>query len=318
MAKDLIPTASTAPALAAELDRAAGYARAAKAEATRRAYKSDFALFEAWATERQAPVLPAAPETVAAFLAYEADRGTKPSTINRRAAAIRYAHRLAAHTSPTGDERVRAVLRGIRRSRGVAPAKKAPATSDVVIGMAMAANGALVDARDRALLLLGFAGAFRRSELVTLDVADLQETREGLLITIRKSKTDQESAGQTVAILRGETACPVKALLTWLDRAGITDGPLFRPISRGGRVRDRRLTDKSVADIVKKRAEKIGLDPSTFSGHSLRAGFATSAAARGANLFKIMDVTRHKSVDTLRGYVRNVEAFKDHAGSGLL
>lgn len=118
--------------------------------------------------------------------------------------------------------------------------------------------------------------------------------------------------------MRGEIACPVQALRAWLDRAEITAGPIFRSVSRSGRISNSRLTDRSVANIVKSRAARVGLDPDTFSGHSLRAGFATSAAARGANLFKIMDQTRHKSVDTLRGYVRSAEAFKDHAGAGLL
>ena len=172
--------------------------------------------------------------------------------------------------------------------------------------------------RDRALLLLGFSIAARRSELVALNVADIVENEHGLMVRIRRSKTDQEGRGATVAVPRGAIACPVKALQAWLDAAGITEGPIFRPVLRGGAVATTRLTDRSVANIVKVHAERLGLDPATFSGHSLRAGFATSAAARGANLFKIMDVTRHKSVDTLRGYVRDAELFRDHAGQGML
>jgi site-specific recombinase XerD len=172
--------------------------------------------------------------------------------------------------------------------------------------------------RDRALLLLGFAGAFRRSELVALDVADIVETGTGLLVTIRRSKTDQDGEGVTIAIARGDVACPVRAVREWLDAAGIESGPIFRPINKASTVAAEQLTDQSVANIVKAYAGLAGYDASLFSGHSLRSGFLTSAAAKGASIFKMMDVSRHKSVDTLRGYVRDAELFKDHAGAGLL
>jgi site-specific recombinase XerD len=167
------------------------------------------------------------------------------------------------------------------------------------------------------LLLLGFAGAFRRSELVTLDCEDIEESETSIKITIRHSKTDQEGQGATIAIVRGSIACPVETLRAWRTAASITTGPLFRSIREGGKVGER-LTDQSVAAIVKAHAERVGLDPKVFAGHSLRAGFLTSAAKRGASIFKMMDVSRHRSVDTLRGYVRDAEIFKDHAGAGLL
>jgi integrase len=171
---------------------------------------------------------------------------------------------------------------------------------------------------DRALLLLGFALAARRSELVALDVADLEECPEGLRVTIRRSKTDQEGAGAVVAVCRGSIACPVASVKDWLAAADIADGPVFRRVGKGGRVLPGRLHPQNVALIVKAYAARLGLDPGAFSGHSLRSGFLTSAAARGASLFKMMDVSRHKSVDTLRGYVRDADAFRDHAGAGLL
>jgi site-specific recombinase XerD len=316
---DLVPVQTGALALpAAEVEAAADYARAEKATATRRAYGTDFRIFREWCAERQVDALPASPATVAAFLAWEAERLTKPSTIGRRVAAIRYAHKLAGMTLPTDDERVRATVRGIRRTVGTAPDKKAPATADRIVAMAPLAGGRLADVRDRALLLLGFAGAFRRSELVALDREDIEETAEGLRVTIRHGKTDQEGAGATIAIVRGLLACPVEALKAWLAAAAITEGSLFRPIGKGGRLQSGRLTDRSVANIVKAHAKRAGLDPAQFAGHSLRAGFLTSAAKRGASIFKMMDVSRHRSVDTLRGYVRDAEIFKDHAGAGLL
>jgi integrase len=184
--------------------------------------------------------------------------------------------------------------------------------------MAPVATTRLGDLRDRALLLLGFAGAFRRSELVALDREDIEETNDGLRVTIRRGKTDQEGKGAIIAIIRGAVACPAAAYKAWIDAAKISTGPVFRPIAKGERLVQTRLTDRSVAKIVKAHAARVGLDPAVFSGHSLRSGFLTSAAARGASIFKMMDVSRHKSVDTLRGYVREADLFRDHAGSGLL
>jgi site-specific recombinase XerD len=316
----LVPVASAAelPAcLAPALERAADLARQEKAGATRRAYGSDFEIFRAWCAYRGVSALPATPESVAAFLASEVDRGIRPSTIGRRVASIRYAHKLAGHPVPTDDERVKATVRGIRRTQGTAARKKAPATAERVIAMALGTGDGLKGVRDRALLLLGFAGAFRRSELVALDCEDIEECETGLRVAIRHSKTDQEGQGATIAIVRGSIACPVEALRAWLNAAGIAAGPLFRSIRKGSKVGDR-LTDQSVVDIVKLHAERVGLDPASFAGHSLRAGFLTSAAKRGASIFKMMDVSRHRSVDTLRGYVRDAEIFKDHAGTGLL
>jgi site-specific recombinase XerD len=174
--------------------------------------------------------------------------------------------------------------------------------------------------RNRAIILLGFAGAFRRSELVALNVEDLEETPEGMLATLRRSKTDQQGLGRRVAIPRGEIACPVAALRAWLDAAGITEGAIFRRIfnKRAQRVTERRLAPRNVAAIVKQSAARLGFDPSTFGGHSLRAGFVTSAVKRGANLIKITDVTGHKSLEMLKTYSGDAEAFVGHAGAGLL
>jgi site-specific recombinase XerD len=253
-----------------------------------------------------------------AYLAHEAEAGAAASTITRRCAAIRYAHRLADLEPPTNSEKVRATLRGIRRTIGAAPTRKAPVLADTARAIALAAPDSLKGIRDRALLLLGFAGAFRRSELVALDVADLEETEEGLRVTIRRSKTDQEGQGQVIAIIRGGSTCPVKAVKTWLAASGIIEGPLFRPVAKGGRLGEQRLTDKSVCDLVKHYAKRLGLDAATFGAHSLRSGFLTSAARRGASVFKMRDVSRHKSMDVLQAYVRDAELFRDHAGARLL
>src|SRR5919204_198374 len=193
---------------------------------------------------------------------------------------------------------------------------KAPAVVTDLERMLLKLPNTRVGLRDRALLLLGFAGAFRRSELVALNVADLEETEDGFRVTIRKSKTDQEGQGQTIGIMRGSAACPVRAVKAWLATAGISEGAIFRPVP--GEVAAERLAPRAVANIVKKYARQLGLPINDFSAHSLRSGFLTSAARRGASVFKMRDVSRHTSMDVLQGYVRDAELFHDHAGAGLL
>lgn len=317
------------PVEAAERVRA--YQRASKADATVRAYTTDWREFQAWCARTGFPSAPASPEAVAAFLVSEAEAGRSASTIGRRCAAISYAHKLAKQTDPTADEEVRAAMKGIRRRVGVAPKRKAAATAEIVAAMLMRMPDTMTGKRDRALLALGFAGAFRRSELVALDVADLTEHADGMRVLVRRSKTDQAGAGTEKAIPHGRFIRPVALLREWLDAAGITEGPLFRPVSRSGRVRSvgsnaevgtepraPRLTTQAVADIIKRYAEAAGLDPALFGAHSLRAGFVTTAAERGADLAKIMEVSGHKDPRTVVGYIRRANAFKDHAGGGFL
>lgn len=300
------------------LQAAGKYIAAQLADATRRAYRSDARVFAEWCEERQLQPVPASPETVAEFLAHQADAGTKPATLRRRIAAIRFVHQAAGVESPTSSMVVAATLKGIFNRVGVKPTRKAPATAPRIREMIQHCPDSLIGQRDRALLLLGFAGAFRRSELVGLTLADLEETANGLRVTIRRSKTDQQGAGQTIAIVRGDVHCPVEAIKAWVQAAGINEGHVFRSVGKGGRVNPKPLSTKSVAGIVKSHASRAGLNPDDFSGHSLRAGFLTSAAEAGANLFKLMEVSRHKSVETVRGYVRNADLFKGHAGEGLL
>jgi site-specific recombinase XerD len=263
--------------------------------------------------------LPATAESLCAFLTDEATLGKRASTLGRRLAAVRYFHRAAGYETPTSDETVKAVLAGIRRTIGTAPVRKRAATADIVLSM-VPRGDTLRQLRDRAIILLGFAGAFRRSELVALNVDDIEFTTEGALVTLRRSKTDQEGLGRRVAIPRGEIACPVAALRAWLDAAAITEGVIFRRIinKRAQRVLEARLAARNIAAVVKAGAARLGFDPSTFGGHSLRAGFVTSAVKRGANLIKITDVTGHRSLEMLKTYSRDAEAFVGHAGTGLL
>jgi integrase len=229
------------------------------------------------------------------------------------------AHETQGYDTPTQHKGVKAVINGIKREKGIAPRKKAPATAERITSMiAHCYTDTLAGLRDKALLLLGFAGAFRRSELVAITMKDIERTPEGIKVIIRKSKTDQDGQGQTVAILNGTRFRVVDALLAWLYAANINDGYLFRPIKKGGHLQARALTDRSVASIVKNYASKAGLVVDDFSGHSLRAGFITSGAQAGADLFKLMEVSRHKKPETIMGYVRESKLFENHAGQKFL
>jgi site-specific recombinase XerD len=302
----------------AEMAQALSFAEMEKSQGTRRAYSSDFRIFTAWCGARDLGSMPASAGTVARFLSSQATSAKKSSTIGRRAAAIGHFHKVNGHEPPTNSEAVKAVVRGIRRSIGCAPVRKAPATSDLVTRMLERCDGSLIGLRDRALLALGFGGAFRRSELVALEVSDLLATADGFRVTIRKSKTDQEGEGQEIAVPRGCRIEPVKAIEAWLAASGITAGPVFRPIAKGGRVLDVPLSGHSAAAIVKRYALAAGLDPSTFAGHSLRAGFLTSAAEAGSSVLKMVEVSRHKSIDMLTTYVRRSNLFREHAGAAFL
>ncbi|MCB2190545.1 MAG: tyrosine-type recombinase/integrase [Deltaproteobacteria bacterium] len=302
-----------------ELEQAKYFFNQQHAPSTLRAYRSDWAIFERWCHARGIQPLPAAPEAVAVFLGSQAADGSKPATLTRRVAAIRYFHIMAGITdSPTASEIVRSTMKGIRRALGTAKAQKAPVTTDRLLKMLDQVPETLQGYRDRAILLLGFAGAFRRSELANLLVSDLEDVPSGLRVHIRKSKTDQEGAGQVVPIIKGDKVCPVKTVTKWLQVANIKKGPVFRRLGKGGKIFKKSLTPYSIGKIVKRYAEMAGYDPMDYGGHSLRSGFLTSAAMNGASIFKMMDISRHKSMDTLKGYVRLAEEFKDHAGGGLL
>jgi integrase len=311
----------SALAVAPELVEAArGYAQAATAEATRRAYARQWRAFVAWCEAQQLEALPAQPGTVALYLSHLAESGRKVATVEQAAAAIAAAHRAAGHPSPREDAGLRLVLRGIRRTVGVAQREAAPVLAEHLRAMVEALPDTLAGARDRALLLVGFAGAFRRSELAALTVEDATFGPDGLELHLRRSKTDQEGRGRLVAIPYAGTPdrCPVRALRAWLDAARITSGPLFREVTRHGHVSAAPLTGRSVARVVKRAAAAAGLDASRYSGHSLRAGFVTQAKLKGKAEDAIMRQTGHRSVAVMRKYDRRAELWRDNAAAGLL
>jgi len=305
-----------------EIEAARTYAAASRAGSTRRVYASDWRIFIAWCAARQIEPLPADPRVVAVFLAAEADAGLKPATIGRRLAAIGHHHRAAGFEPPQtrpGADTIRDVLAGIRRTNGVKPKRKQAADGDAMRDILRAVTGDTPRAvRDRALLAIGMAAALRRSELVALDLDDVALVPEGLRLTIRRSKTDQQGEGAEIAIPEGRRLQPKALLLAWVALAGFDRGPLFRKLTPQGRITPKPMSDRGVAIVVQTRAAAAGYDPALFGGHSLRAGFLTEAARQGASVFKMREVSRHKSMEVLSDYVRSHELFRDHAGAKFL
>lgn len=305
---------SLLPADLARIDR---YLDAGVASATRKAYAQSWRAWSRWCANRSIPPLPAAPELLAAWIAELAQTGTRPATLDRHLAAVTAAHRAAELPSPREHPALRAVLRGIRRTHGTAPHQVAPLRVED-LRAALPRDDSPRSIRDRALLLLGFAAALRRSELVALDVTDLEGRAEGLVLSIRSSKTDPERRGDQIGVpyARRPELCAVRAVEAW--RARIDGGALFRPVNRHGQIAAARLSDRAVAEIVKEAATRAGLDPAHFAGHSLRAGFATSAAAAGLPEREIMRQTRHRSLAVFRDYVRKGSLFLDNPAGRLL
>lgn len=305
--------------LQAMLQQAQAYAANGRSANTRKAYAGDWAQFETWCTQEGWASCPAAPEVVALYLTALTMQGRKFNTLTRRLAAIKQAHEGAGLSSPTTAPVVQAVLTGIRRTHGIAVQAVDALLTEDISAMVRALPSTLVGTRDRALLLLGFAGAFRRSELVALNVTDIEERREGLVVTLRFSKTDQEGQGRLVGIPHGvhEGTCPVRAMQEWLQAAGISEGAVFRGMNRHGQLISSRLSGRAVADIIKRAADAAGLDSRKISGHSLRAGHCTTAARAGVEERVLMQQTGHKSSAMLRRYVRAGSLFQENSAAAL-
>lgn len=287
-------------------------------EATRRAYSGHCKRFQQWAANNGLPSLPTSEGTLAEYVAYLIGEGRKISTIQQAIAAISAAHEAAGFPGLTKSPLIKRALTGARRTIGEAVTKKKAATAPLVFKMLGSIKGNSLKARrDRALLALGFAGAFRRSELVALEVRDIEQANGGALITIRKSKTDQTGKGQTIGIPEGYMIEPLKLVRRWLESAGITEGPIFQRMNRHGQLLGP-MTPQAVALLIKDRARAIGEDPALFAGHSLRAGFITSGVEAGADALAISEVSRHKNLDVLKGYVRRGNLLRRHAGSAFL
>ena len=297
----------------------------ALSEGTRRVYRIKLGLFASWCSARGVSPLPASTETILAYVADLAQRGVSVSTMTQVLAAISAAHRAAQVPSPTSDFYVQQAVRGYRREHGVAPRRATAATGEIVKRMIRALlreDDNLRNLRDATLLSVGFAGAFRRSELVALDLDclswDERDGREVALVQIRRSKTDPEGHGMTKAIFATDdpVTSPTLLLRRWLDAAAISDGPIFRRIRKGGHIEKLRLDGQSVGLAIQRAAVAAGLGME-LTAHSLRSGFITSAIRRGLTERAVMHQTGHKTTAVMRGYYERESAIEDNAGSGV-
>lgn len=311
------------------VERAAAYAKTSHSENTIRAYESDLRTFREWAATNGFPSLPTSEEIVSCYVAHLADSGKKSATICRAVSAIISEHKAAGHDTPTGKI-LTETLSGVRRTLGTAPRQKAPVLAADLKKMIEITGDDLVGCRDRLLLVMGFCGAFRRSELVALDVSDVVVVRGGLEVTLRRSKTDQEGQGRVVALPRSSDSslCPEALLKQWLEVVEVAtgappQGPLFRSIvSHYGRIlglSEKGLCADTVAKIVKGLARQAGLaNAEEISGHSLRAGLVTEAALAGRTAISIQRTTGHKSSRMVDRYIRSSDMWRDNAAKGLL
>jgi len=305
-------------ALTEALAAARTYAERSLSDSTRRGYARDLAAFQIWCQARAVTALPATPQTLAAYLA-ELALTDRPATIGRKLAAIAVAHRDAGLESPTEHGMVKRTLAGIRREKGTAQNQKSALLVDDLRRMVAPLGTSLLDRRDRALVLLGFAAALRRSELVALHVEDVRIEEEGLVLTLRRSKTNQEGRLETIAVAYGSepTTCPVRALRAWLAAAGIVEGPLFCGLTPQGGLRPTALGDRMVAHVVKRRCKAAGINPEEVAGHSLRRGFATAAARAKKPDRMIKRHGRWKSTATLDRYIEEGTRWEDNATIGI-
>ena len=281
----------------------------ALADSTRRAYRTDLDHYRAWGGS-----VPDSADTIATYLTAHADK-LAVATLQRRLVAVAKAHTMQGHPDVTKSDLVRLTMRGIRRVHGCPQKQATPIMRDDLLMMVVNPEPTLIEARNIALLSVGFCAALRRSELVGILVENLEFNSRGLVLTIPRSKTDQTGQGQKIAIphARGRF-CPVASVASWLKLSGIESGPIFRSITKGGLISAAALSDRSAAEIIKQQASKAGLKGG-FSGHSLRAGLATSAAQAGVSSWKIRAQTRHKSDAMLARYIRDGDIFTDNAAA---
>lgn len=293
----------------------------ARAPETQRKYRGAWAAFETWAKEQGVPALPALPSVVVSYLGHLHAEGLAPASLHLALAALVDAHRKAGLPSPR-DPKINLFLRGVHRTVGKAPKnRKAALTPAELRRLVDSLPKTLAGIRDRALFLLAFSTALRRINVVELRIEDFERKGDGLLVHIWRSKTDQEGRGHVIAVHPGRQLCPVAAFDTWLAASHLHAGHLFRKIDRWGHIGDGRLDPGTVARLLKRAAERAGLDPNhikRLAGHSFRSGHVTSAAKAGVGLAEIATVTNHKRLDQVREYIRETDAFRVNTLAGLL
>ena len=290
-----------------------------KANNTVRAYKSDFKDFELFCLKNGFKSMPSDSKIVSLYLTYLSTKDVKMSTLKRRLVAIGVIHRLKGHYLDTKHPSIIENIMGIKRRKGSIQKGKKPLLINNLKTIINVIDDIKDDEikryRDRTIILIGFSGGFRRNEIVSLDFDDLDFVNEGLKINLKKSKTDQFGEGLIKALpyFDNPNYCPVKSLQKWLNYSKIDNGPVFRRLNKGSKLTENRLTDQTVAILIKKYLQISGIDSKNYSGHSLRSGFATSAADSGAEERSIMAMTGHKSTEMVRRYIKEANLFKNNA-----
>jgi site-specific recombinase XerD len=290
-----------------------------KASNTIRAYKSDFSDFRLFCAQNSFKSLPSEPKIISLYLTHLSTKDAKMSTLKRRLVSIGVIHRLKGYYLDTKHPSIIENIMGIKRRKGsIQKGKKPLLISNLksIINVIDQVNKYEIKRlRDRTIILIGFSGGFRRNEIVSLDYDDLDFVDEGLKIAIRRSKTDQFGEGSIKALPYFDNTqyCPVVSLKKWLNLTKITSGSIFRRLSKGSKLLENRLTDQTVALLIKKYLDLGGVDSKNYSGHSLRSGFATSAAESGAEERSIMEMTGHKSTEMVRRYIKQANLFKNNA-----
>ena len=304
----------------------------ALARNTRIAYDKGWSCFECYCAPRKIDPFSATPEEVADFLIELAIRPSPKSgkmlsmgTVALYRSGINKKYAEAGMVSPMNHPEVNAVFKGLSRIKGTASRRVKALREHHIKKMLDQCGDTLIGLRDAAIIAVGFAGALRRSEICGLAVDDIEFIKPAngsgskkMFIHIRKSKTDQEGKGQKIAVPEGKNLMPIQRLMAWLEASGITGGYLFQTMKRGGKLRGSPMHHSDIPRLVKHYAQLVGLDSSEVSGHSLRAGFVTSAAVHNARLDKIMEITRHSNPSTVMKYIRDADSFRDHAGAKFL
>jgi len=293
--------------------------QSSKANNTVRAYKSDFNDFGLFCAQNGFKSLPTEPKIVSLYLTHLSTRDIKMSTLKRRLVSIGVIHKLKGHYLDTKHPIIIENMMGIKRRKGSAQKGKKPLLINnlkLIINVIDEYNNEDIKKfRDRSIILIGFSGGFRRNEIVSLDYDDLDFVTEGLKINLKRSKTDQFGEGSVKGLPYFENAlyCPVLSLKNWIEISNINSGPLFRRFSKGSKLSNNRLTDQTVALLIKKYLKLANIDSKNYSGHSLRSGFATTAAESGAEERSIMAMTGHKSTEMVRRYIKEANLFKNNA-----
>ena len=293
--------------------------KSSKANNTIRAYKSDFNDFSLFCIQNGFKSLPSEPKIVSLYLTHLSTKDIKISTLKRRLVSIGVIHKLKGHYLDTKHPSIIENIMGIKRRKGSVQKGKKPILinnlKNIINAIDEEKKDEIKKIRDRSIILIGFSGGFRRNEIVSLDYDDLDFVPEGLKITLKRSKTDQFGEGTLKGLPYFDSSqyCPVLSLKKWIETSNIKSGPLFRRFSKGSKLTDYRLTDQTVALLIKKYLNLACIDSKNYSGHSLRSGFATTAAESGAEERSIMAMTGHKSTEMVRRYIKEANLFKNNA-----